>query len=159
VGKNYEIYDMKPKLLENEFYVGAEFIRQDVYDEVESLQEAQLYQQNRWMSRGSIMEKQLRMQDVPAEIEKMDMEEVEAGIPELKLRRMAKRLVDRYDKLMEQGIEDKDLADTIRQMKDQLALLDLQKQQAVAPPPPEATERPTRPTGARPTGVVPGVPT
>jgi len=133
-GKEYAIYEMKPKLIDNDFYVKADFTRRDVYDEVEVLQEAQLYQQNRWSSRESIMEKMLKMQDVPAEIEKMDMDEVEAGIPELKLRRMIKRLVDRYDSLMEQGMEDTDLADTIKMMKEQLGMLTMQKQQAIAPP-------------------------
>ena len=144
--KDYAIYKMEPKLLDNEFYVGAEFIRQDAYDEVEVLQEAQLYQQNRWMGREDIMEKMLKMQDVPAAIEKMDMDEVEAGIPEMKLRRMIKRLVDRYDSLMEQGIEDKDLADTIKMMEKQLGMLEVQKQQAVAPegqPPPTGGTPPT----------------
>jgi hypothetical protein len=135
VRDNYEVYDIKPKMLDNDFYVGAEFVRQDVYDEVEMLQEAQLYQQNKWMSRSSIMEKQLRMQDVPAEIEKMDMDEVEAAIPELKLRKMIKRLQDRYDDLRAQEINDPDLADTIKQLKEQLGMLTIQKQQSVIPQP------------------------
>ena len=46
---------------------------------------------------------------------------------------MIKRKQDRYDELREQGIEDTDLADTIKQMKEQLAMLTLQKQQAVIP--------------------------
>lgn len=145
-GKDYAIYDMTPKLLDNDFYVNADFIRRDAYDEVEVLQEAQLYQQNRWMGRENIMEKMLKMQDVPAEIEKMDMDEVEAGIPELKLRRMIKKLKDRYDSLMGQGIEDTDLADTIKMMKEQLAMLTVQKQQAVAPP----TETPPGQPGGTP---------
>ncbi len=127
----YESYDMKPKMLDNDFYVGAEFISKDAYDEVEVLQEAQLHQDNRWMSRESIMEKMLRMQDVPTEIAKMDMDEVEAAIPELKLRRLIKDLQRRLDSLMEQGIEDKDLEDKIKMMEEQLAMLVLQKQQAL----------------------------
>ncbi len=150
-GKEYAIYPMEPKLLDNDFYVNADFIRRDAYDEVEILQEAQLYQQNRWMSRENIMEKMLKMQDVPAEIEKMDMDEVEAGIPEMKLRRMGKRLVDRYNSLREQGIEDLDLKDQIKMIKEQLGMLTLQKQQAVAPQE-QPTEQP--PTGTpRPAGV------
>lgn len=73
------------------------------------------------------------MQDVPAEIEKMDMDEVEAAIPEMKLRRMIKRLQGRYDSLREQGIEDTDLADTIKMMKEQLGMLTVQKQQTIIP--------------------------
>jgi len=161
VDKEYAIYDMKPKLLDNDFYVSAEFIRKDVYDEVEVLQEAQIYQDNRWMSRESIMEKMLKMQDVPAEIEEMDMDEVEAEIPEMKLRRIAKRLVDRYDSLMEQGIEDKDLAEKIKQMKGQLAMLEIQKQQALMGAMGQGgMGQPTGQTGGAPTRpVVPGVPT
>ena len=131
VDGRYEIYDMKPKLLKNDFYVGAEFIRQDVYDEVESLQEAQIYQDNRWMSRENIMEKMLRLQDVPTEIAKMDMDEVEAAVPEMKLRRLISELQRRLDKLLEQGIEDKDLTDKIKMMEVQLGMLEAQKRQAL----------------------------
>ena len=157
--KDYAIYKMEPKLLKNEFYVGAEFIRQDAYDEVEIAQESQLYQDNRWMSRESIMEKKLKISDVPAEIEKMDMDEVEAAVPEMKLRRIIKRLVDRFDSLMEQGIEDKDLAEKIKQMEEQLFLLETQKRQAAM----SQGTPPGQPTGASPRGmpgqgVVPGVP-
>ena len=158
-GKEYAIYKMEPKLLNNDFYVNADFIRRDAYDEVEVLQEAQLYQQNRWMSRKNIMEKMLKMQDVPAEIEEMDMDEVEAGIPEMKLRRMIKRLVDRHDSLMEQGIEDKDLRDKIKMMEKQLGMLEMQKQQALT----AGMGQPGATPGGAPAGptnrpVVPGVP-
>jgi len=89
----------------------------------------------------------------------MDMDEVEAGIPEMKLRRMTKRLIDRYDSLMEQEIHDQDLFDTIKMMREQLGMLTAQSQQAIAPP--------TAPVGGTPTGAsvrpprspVPGVPT
>ena len=150
-GKEYAIYKMEPKLLNNDFYVNADFIRRDVYDEVEKLQEAQLYQQNKWMSRKNIMEKMLNMQDVPAEIEEMDEEEVEAAIPEVKLRKMIKRKQDRYDSLLEQEMEDKDLADEIKQLKEQLGMLNLQSQQAVMPGEQGATPTgrpaPTKPPG------------
>jgi len=150
-GKEYAIYKMEPKLLDNDFYVNADFIRRDVYDEVEVLQEAQLYQQNKWMSRGSIMEKMLKMQDVPAEIEAMDEEEIEAAIPEVKLRKMIKRKQDRYDSLLEQEMEDKDLADEIKQLKEQLGMLNLQSQQAVMPGEqgamPTGRPAPTKPPG------------
>ena len=150
-GKEYAIYKMEPKLLDNDFYVNADFIRRDVYDEVEKLQEAQLYQQNKWMSRKNIMEKMLNMQDVPAEIEEMDEEEVEAAIPEVKLRKMIKRKQDRYDSLLEQEMEDKDLADEIKQLKEQLGMLNLQSQQAVMPGEqgamPTGRPAPTKPPG------------
>jgi hypothetical protein len=151
VNDRYEIYDMKPKLLDNDFYVGAEFIRQDVYDEVEALQEAQLYQQNRWMSRETIMEKKLRMQDVPTEITKMDMDEVEAGIPELKL----KKLIKKY--------QDMEMFEEAEMLKKQLAMLLIEKQQTIqnmigGGMPSGATEgtAPSRETPRQ--GVVPGVP-
>jgi len=150
-GKEYAIYKMEPKLLNNDFYVNADFIRRDVYDEVEKLQEAQLYQDNKWMSRKNIMEKMLKMQDVPAEIEEMDEEEVEAAIPEVKLRKMIKRKQDRYDSLLEQEMEDKDLADEIKQLKEQLGMLNLQSQQAVMPGEqgamPTGRPAPTKPPG------------
>jgi len=155
VNDTYEIYDMKPKLLKNDFYVSAEFISKDVYNEVEALQEAQIYQDNRWMSRKAIMEKKLKMQDVPAQLEEMDEDEVEAAIPEFKLRKMIKRKQGRYDRLMEQGIEDKDLADQIKMLKEQLGMLIAQKQQAVQPPPPGAEGAPSpqrQPPPARPQG-------
>jgi hypothetical protein len=133
-GNDYAMYEMKPEKLDNEFYVGAEFIRQDVYDEVEMMQEAQLMQDNRWMSRESVMEKQLKISDVPAELEKMDNDEVEAAIPELKLRRMIKRKQNRYDDLLKQNIDDRDLADEIKMLKEQLAMLTIQKEQTITQP-------------------------
>jgi len=38
----YQVYEMTPEYLDNDFYVGAELIRRDVYDEVEALQTAQM---------------------------------------------------------------------------------------------------------------------
>lgn len=156
VDDNYQIYDMTPEFLENDFYVSAQFIRQDVYDEVEALQEAQLLQDNRWMSRKSIMEKKLKMQDVPTEITEMDIDEVEAAIPEMKLRRMIKDLRLRSDDLLRQGIEDNDLLDKIKMMEEELGMLIAQKQQALMggqPPqggvPPGGTP-PTRPPQGAP---------
>ncbi len=126
VNDQYSIYDMKPKMLDNEFHVAAEFIRQDVYDEVETLQEAQLYQQNKWMGRESIMEKILRMQDVPTEIMKMKISDIEAAIPEL-------TLPDVILKYREMGLEDK-----ANELMRQFAMLVLEKQTALqgqmAPP-------------------------
>ena len=155
VNDKYEIYDMKPKLLKNDFYVGAEFISKDVYDEVEALQEAQLYQDNRWMDREGIMEKKLKMQDVPTTIAKMDMDEVEAAIPEMKLRRLGKDLRLRSDDLLRQGITDQDLLDKIKMIEEQLGMLMAQKRQALEggqPPPqggvPPGGAPPTRPQGA-----------
>jgi len=155
VNDQYVVYDMKPDLLDNDFYVSAELIRQDAYDEVEMLQEAQLYQQNRWMSRKSIMEKQLRMQDVPTEIAEMDMDEVEAAIPEMKLRRLIAEKQRRLDELLGQNINDPDLADEIKMLKEQLGMLVAQKQQAIAPPGAPPTAGAGRPAPTRPP--VPGV--
>jgi len=96
------------------------------------------------------MEKHLRMQDVPTEIAKMDMDEVEAGIPEMKLRRLIAELQRRLDSLLEQGIEDKDLADKIKMMEVQLGMLEAQKRQAL-----EGGMGQPPPTGQPPTGGVP----
>jgi len=122
VNDNYSVYDMKPNMLENDFYVGAELVRQDVYDEVEMLQEAQMYQDNKWMSRESIMEKILKLQDVPAEIIKMKIGDVEDAIPEL-------TIPDIIAKYQEMGLEDK-----ANELYKQFAMMVLQKQQAVQPP-------------------------
>jgi len=131
VNDQYSIYDMKPKMLDNKFHVSAEFIRQDVYDEVEMLQEAQLYQQNKWLSPESIMEKKLRMQDVPTETMKMKIHDIEAAIPEL-------TIPDVILKYIESGQQDK-----AKILLRQLAMLEIEKQQALMPQPPQGA-----PTGA-----------
>ena len=131
VNDQYSVYDMKPKMLDNEFHVAAEFIRQDVYDEVETLQEAQLYQQNKWMSQGSIMEKILRLQDVPNEIMKMKISDVEAAIPEL-------TMPDVIQKYIEMGLPDK-----AKELLRQFAMLVLEKQTALEGQMPQQGAPPT----------------
>jgi len=148
VNDQYSIYDMKPKMLDNKFHVAAEFIRQDVYDEVETLQEAQLYQQNKWMSRESIMEKILRMQDVPTEIMKMKISDIESAIPEL-------TLPDVILKYREMGLEDK-----ANELMRQFAMLVLEKQQTLMPQPQGPMGQPQGPMGqpTAPTGAPMGAP-
>lgn len=152
VDDRYEVYDMKPALLDNDFYVRAELVRQDVYDEVEALSRAQMLLQLRLKSRKKIMEEVMLEQDVPTQIIEMDIEEIEAAIPEMKLLRLIKVLRD-----------DKQMPEEAKMVEEQLSLLILQKQQALQGGMPGAT-----PTGGTPSpssmpptgrqGVVPGVP-
>lgn len=144
VDDRYEVYDMKPALLDNDFYVNAELVRQDVYDEVEALQRAQMLLQLRLKSRKKIMEEVMLEQDVPSQIVEMDIEEVEASIPEMKLLRLIKVLR-----------EDKQMPEEADMVEEQLALLILQKQQALQGGIPGATPPGGSPEGQ---GVVPGVP-
>ena len=148
VNDQYSIYDMKPKMLDNKFHVSAEFIRQDVYDEVEMLQEAQLYQQNKWLSRSSVMEQKLREQDVPTEIMKMKIEDIEAAIPEL-------TIPDVILKYREMGLEDK-----ANELLRQFAMLVIEKQQALMPQPQGPMGQPQGPMGqpTAPTGAPMGAP-
>jgi len=138
VNDQYSVYDMKPKMLDNEFHVAAELIRQDVYDEVETLQEAQLYQQNKWMSQESIMEKILRLQDVPNEIMKMKISDVEAAIPEL-------TMPDVIQKYIEMGLPDK-----AKELLRQFAMLVLEKQTALEGQMPQQGAPPQAGQGAPP---------
>jgi len=131
VNGEYSVFDIAPKQLDNDFYVNAELVRRDVYDEESQLQRAQMLMQLRLKSREDIMEQEMNEQDVPTQIMKMDMEEIEAAIPEMKLRRLIKDLQREFDDLMEQDIEDKDLGDKIKMMKEQLGMLVTQKQQAL----------------------------
>jgi len=149
VDGQYQIYDMKPKLLENDFHVSAELIRQDVYDEVEALQRAQLMKQNRFMSTADIMERILNEQDVPSQMGKIDMEDVEAAIPEMKLRRLISQKQREFDDLVERGIQDRNLADEIKMLKQQLAMLAMEKQQTLQQGMPQGA--PQQGAGVRPT--------
>jgi hypothetical protein len=120
VNKQYQIFDMKPKLLDNDFYIDAELVGQDVYDEVETLQRAQLLMQLRLMSREDVLERVMNEQDTQTQIDKMDIEETEAAIPELKLKRVIQTYMDRG------MMEEANIA------KEQLGLLLIQKQQQLA---------------------------
>jgi hypothetical protein len=119
VNKAYSTYEITPDLLDNDFYVRASLIRKDVYDEEAQLQKAQMLMQLRLKSRAKVMEQELNYQDVPAMITEIDMEDVEAAIPEMKL----KNLIKKY---MERGMEEE-----ANLMKEQLAILLIQKQQAI----------------------------
>jgi len=111
----YKTYDIKPALLEHDFYVNVDFVRQDAYDEVEMLQRAQLYQQLRFKSRESIMGDILLEPDVPTEIDKMTIEEIESGDPKLKL----KRAVEIY--------REREMEDEARMAERDLGLLEAQE--------------------------------
>ena len=88
--KSYKIFDMKPEFLDNDFYVQSELVPRDVYDEVEATQRAQMLMSNRLMSREDVLERVMLEQDVQTQIMKMDMEDIEAEIPEIKIKRMIK---------------------------------------------------------------------
>jgi hypothetical protein len=152
VNGEYQDYEMTPDMLDNDFYVQSEFINQDVYAEVEALQEAQLFQQNRWMSREDIMEKKLRIQDVPTQMAKMDMDTIESTIPELKI----KELIIAYQKKGDPLSLDK-----AKNLKEKLFLLEAEQRQAVVPQ--EGAPAGGAPMGGAPAGAPPpprpGVPT
>ena len=118
---DYRIFQITPEFLDNDFYVQAELVKQDVYDEVEALQRAQLLMQNRLLSREDIMERVMLEPDVQTQITKMDMEDVEAAVPELKL----KRLIKAYR-------EDKQMPEEAEMLEKELAMLELQKYQSLA---------------------------
>ena len=118
-GKSYDVFDIKPGLLDNDFYVNAELIRRDVYDEVEALQRAQLLLQNRFMCREDILERVLNEPDSKTQLTKIDIEDVETAVPELKL----KRAIQLYH---EAG-----MIEEARMAEEQLAMLEIQKQQAL----------------------------
>jgi len=122
VNDAYNVYAINPQFLDNDFYVSAELVTQDVYDEVEALQRAQMFQQNRWKSRESIMEQILLETDTPTEIDKMDTEDVESAIPELKLMNVIKSYIKR-------GMEDE-----VKIAEEQLAMLLIEKHRAMGAP-------------------------
>ena len=136
----YLVSDMTPELLDNDFYVKAEFIKKDVYDEVEAVQTAKMMIDTQLLSREDAMERILNEPDVPAQIMKIKIEQVEAAIPELTL----PDIIKAYE-------EDLKLPDKAKMLKRHLAMLELEKQQAVAPPgmgQPPGQPPPARPQGA-----------
>jgi len=82
---SYTAYDMAPELLDNDFHIGADFVIQNAWEELEAYQLAQMAKQNRFMSDEGIMDNILKIQDTKAELEKLDLQDVEAMSPELKL--------------------------------------------------------------------------
>jgi len=140
----YLVKDMTPDLLDNDFYVKAEFVKRDVYDEVEALQTAKMLIDSKLLSREDAMERILNEPDVPAQMMKIKIEEIEAAIPELSLPDVIKA----YQ-------EDMKLPDKAKMLKEYLAMMVLDKQQGVGPPeqgvPPGQGAPPRRPMpgGAR----------
>ena len=156
VDKSYQVYDMTPALLDNDFYISAELVRQDVYDEVEALQRAQLLMQNRLMSREDVLERVMREPDTKSQLEKMDMEDVEAAIPELAIKKRIKAY--KMAGFNEDGtIKDQEALDSAKLLEEKLALLMMQQRQEVVPQgqpaqggvPQGQPARPAAPQGAR----------
>lgn len=150
----YQVYDMTPEFLENDFYIGAELVSQDVYDEEASLQRAQMKLQLGLASREDVMEEDLSIQDVPARSFKVEWEKIKDAIPEIRLKEMIKVLE-----------EDMQLPEEAKMLKRKLAMLELQEQQALMGgmgQPPQGAQGQPPPTGAPPGGAprppVPGVP-
>jgi len=137
----YEVYEMTPEFLGNDFYIGAELVSQDVYDEVEALQTAQMKLQLGLASREDVMEEDLSIQDVPARMFKIEWERIKDAIPEFRLKEMIKVLE-----------EDMKLPEEAGMLKKKLAMLELQEQQALMGGSPMGGEAPESP------GVVPGAP-
>ena len=140
----YEVYEMVPELLDNDFHVNAVLVRQDVYDDVEALSRAQMYLQLGLKSRSKVMEEVLLEQDVPNQIAEMTIENIKAAIPEFDLKEGIKIF-------MNKGMEEE-----ANMAKEHLFLLEAQKRQAVIPPeaqgqPPQGTPtgQPPRPSGVR----------
>ena len=145
VNGEYQVYDMAPDKLDNDFYVDARLVLRDVYSEVEALQTAQMKLQLGLASREDVMEEDLSIQDVPARSFKIEWEKIKDAIPEIRLKEMIKVLK-----------EDMQLPEEAAMLKRELAMLEIQKQQALTggmgQPPGQPGGAPTRP-------VVPGVPT
>lgn len=118
----YEVYEMVPTELENDFYVNAVLVSQDVYDDVEALQRAQMYLQLGLKSKSKVMEEVLLEQDVPNQINEMIIQDVEDAVPEFKVKKAVKIYI-------EKGMsEEADMA-----MK-HLAMLEIQSQQSLGMP-------------------------
>ena len=150
VNGEYQDYEMAPAKLDNDFPIKAEFVNQDVYSEVEALQEAQLFQQNRWMDRETIMDKKLRIQDVPTTNAKIDMDTIEAMIPELKIPELIIAYQEKGDQLS---------LDKAKILKEKLFLLQSEQRNAVMPQEgAPAGGQPTPRTASTARSPVPGVP-
>jgi hypothetical protein len=137
----YQVYEMTPEFIDNDFYVGAELIRRDVYDEEALLQKAQMKLQLGLASREDVMEEDLSIQDVPARMFKINWEKIRDEIPQLRLKEMIKVLE-----------EDMQLPEEAAMLKKKLAMLDIQEQQALMGQG-GMGQPPGQPGGARPTGV------
>jgi len=132
----YLVSDITPELLDNDFYVKAEFVKQDVYDEVEKLQTAKMMIDSQLISREDAMERIMNEPDVPAQMMKIKIEQVEAAIPELTLPDIAIA----YE-------QDLKLPDKAKMIRKHLAMMELEKQQAVAPQ--QERPPPSRPPGGQ----------
>jgi len=113
---------MVPTELENDFYVNAVLVSQDVYDDVEALQRAQMYLQLGLKSKSKVMEEVLLEQDVPNQINEMIIQDVEDAIPEFKV----KKAVGIYMK--------KKMPEEAQMATKHLAMLEIQSQQALGMP-------------------------
>jgi len=143
LNNSYQVYDIVPELLENDFYVHAELVRQDVYDEVKALQRAQMMMQLRVMSREDVMESVMQVQDTQTQIAKMDIEDVEATIPELKLKRAIKIYKER-------GMEEE-----ASMAEEHLALIEFQRRSQIEQMFTQSQQGGMPPEGAAPGGMPP----
>ena len=115
VNNSYSIFNIVPEFLDNDFYIHARLVGQDVYNEVEALSRAQMMMQLRLKSREDVIEQVMQEQDTQTQMAKMDIEDVEAGMPELKLKRAIKIYLERG------------MLEEAEMVKEQLAMLDIQK--------------------------------
>jgi hypothetical protein len=120
VNGKYQVYEMTPEFLDNDFYVDARLVLRDVYSEVEALQTAQMKLQLGLASREDVMEEDLSIQDVPARTFRINWEKIKDEIPEIRLKEMIKVLQ-----------EDMQLPEEADMLKRKLAMLELQEQQAL----------------------------
>jgi len=138
----YQVYEMTPEFLDNDFYVGANLIRRDVYDEEALLQKAQMKLQLGLASREDVMGEDMSVQDVPARMFKINWQNIKDAIPQLRLKEMIKILE-----------EDMQLPEEAAMLKKKIAMLDIQEQQALmgnmgqGQPPGQPGGAPVRPPG------------
>jgi len=152
VNNTYSIFDMVPDLLDNDFYVYAGLVRQDVYDDIEALQRAQMLMQLRLKSREDVIENVMREQDTQTQLAKMDIEDIEAMMPELKLKRAIKIYKER-GMAEEAGMAEEQLGMIEFQKRAQIEQMFTQGQQGGVP---TKEALPIQQGGVPPEGALPG---
>ena len=94
--------------------------------------------QNRLMSREDVLERVMREPDTKTQLEKMDIEDVEAAVPELGIKKRIKAFM--VAGLNDDGtVKNQEALDSAKLLKEKLALLMAQQRQEVIPrgqPPP-----------------------
>ena len=126
----YVAYEMVPSLLDNDFYIKAEFVDENPWKRLENIQLAQMMIQNKLMSKENVMEQILKIPDVKTEVEKMTIEEAENLSPEMKFT----KALDVYQRT-ERGREYEMLKKVLTQ------IMQANEQQSGVPPtPPQGAE-------------------